>query len=858
MSDENKDSLVSLGKLLKFKQKGEKILSNLTSFQFDKINNKEQLFFCECFSLYKAMYNQTEYIFIIEFNFFEINIIGNQDYHKEYEKAFELYKPIPYTLPLKGVYYNKNDNIFSIIYNNSNKDLTLFMENSCIAYDTDNILNPAVKLQSIYNLINIIKDIHKKNKALNLIHPNLLFISKSTGDIYTIDFTFYNFFFCVNKYVNFPICSYFGIFDMNQIDKFDSDESYYQKSDVFIICTLIVYFFRIKTTKPMMNFENTLNDISKIFLLRDDNVSQMCNSIKAETELVRFIEWAINVNYDKIRSINEIEEKFKQCLIERLKEFNLICSHCKMSINIKGSFEPDKQLKILCPLCEEVLCKECRRKESHICSNEEKKKLKKQFQDKLIFTKYIDNFEMISEIKGKEIMGNFITILDDIFNEFNTKTEKVKRKIKKEELYINELNNYINGVLFEFANKKYKDLKLQIETLKTEEANINNIVKPSIKHSSTISYGYNSIEEKINKLNKDIEDYKNFTSDSNEVLSYLLYDYSIAEKFELLHAKISYFSSKLNQEFITFYKESTQNLIKNAVDIYSNAIGIEDNDIINETLIQEDNYNNVLLQENIFYITSIETEQETDNIEYVLIKYNGNRDPSFSEPIKVTFNRHQTIHVDNTWRTLHLKTRCILTKGKNAYSIFYENENNVHKVELLPSMIYEHSNHMIISYNVFDIIVIGGENTKAVEIYNFLDSKWEPLSPLNREHTNGCAYLHNERYLYVFGGVDSNNEDCLYIERLDLIKNNCREWEAFQLTGAKVSSIKRGATMKGDDKTVIVFGGYCIEEYMNTFCYEINLETHEMTQNKMKVCNQMNHYDSMMIHVGDNKYFEKS
>ena len=47
MSDENKDSLVSLGKLLKFKQKGEKILSNLTSFQIDKINNKEQLFFCE-------------------------------------------------------------------------------------------------------------------------------------------------------------------------------------------------------------------------------------------------------------------------------------------------------------------------------------------------------------------------------------------------------------------------------------------------------------------------------------------------------------------------------------------------------------------------------------------------------------------------------------------------------------------------------------------------------------------------------------------------------------------------------------------------------------------------------------------
>ena len=49
-----------------------------------------------------------------------------------------------------------------------------------------------------------------------------------------------------------------------------------------------------------------------------------------------------------------------------------------------------------------------------------------------------------------------------------------------------------------------------------------------------------------------------------------------------------------------------------------------------------------------------------------------------------------------------------------------------------------------------------------------------------------------------------------------------------------------------------------IEDFIVAIEYEINLETHEMTQNKMKVCNQMNHYDSMMIHVGDNKYFEKS
>ena len=69
---------------------------------------------------------------------------------------------IEYTLTLKGIYYNYNENIFSLIYNNDNNDLSLFVDNSLIAYNTDNTLNSLIKLQLFYNVLSIIKKIHRE------------------------------------------------------------------------------------------------------------------------------------------------------------------------------------------------------------------------------------------------------------------------------------------------------------------------------------------------------------------------------------------------------------------------------------------------------------------------------------------------------------------------------------------------------------------------------------------------------------------------------------------------------------------------------------------------------------------------
>ena len=116
-----------------------KIRELISSFEYEKISCKKLIFICNCCSLFKAKFNESEHIFILEFNFFEQSILEDE-----------------------ANYYNYNENIFSLIYNNDNNDLSLFVDNSLIAYNTDNTLNSLIKLQLFYNVLSIIKKIHRE------------------------------------------------------------------------------------------------------------------------------------------------------------------------------------------------------------------------------------------------------------------------------------------------------------------------------------------------------------------------------------------------------------------------------------------------------------------------------------------------------------------------------------------------------------------------------------------------------------------------------------------------------------------------------------------------------------------------
>lgn len=847
-----------------------KIRELISSFQYDKISDKEIIFICDCCSLYKAKYNDNEYIFILEFNFFEQSILEEEDNYEKIEKIIKNEDYMEHTLKLKGIYYNYNENIFSLIYNNDNNDLSLFVDNSLIAYNTDQTINLLIKIQLFYNVLNIIKKIHNEGEAISLLHPNLIFISKSNGNIYTLDTTFFKFNFCFNKYVNFPICSYFGIYDMEQINKFEDNDKgieYYQKADIFLCCALLVYFMRLKPTKASLNFDITLNEIGKVFFLQEDNFNKFTVSIKFEPLLEQLIKTSLSINYDNIVNISELINKLLSVIDLKLKEIKQKCSICSEELNTKESFLSSNkaQVKTICNQCGKITCSKCIKEHPHQCENEQSVQLLKEYQDKLIFNKYTEQFEIIRDVKMKDVINVFSDSVEYIYKEFSTKNENAKRRIKKEENYINDLSLYVKQLLIQFADEKYKQIKNQIAEIKksddTTNINRSSSIKNFIRSSSSskamnisqVSQGDNVIKEKLDKIKEDIDNFKKFTSESSELFTLLLYDDSIVEVFDLLHAKFSNFNKKINDDFLNYYKSSMSTLLKDTIDIYSKSISIEEDDILNEYLL-ETNDSKCIRNKNIFYL-----QNDQFNV-YELIKFNTEEDPELKNPIKVTLKNNTQIKFDGEWRTLHLKTICIFTKNTTAIAVKYKNENNIHEYLTLPSMQYNHTHHMMIAYNLFNIIVMGGDDTSGVEIYNFGKEKWEIMPSLSHERGFGCAYLHNERYIYVFGGVDSNKKQCDDIEVFDLVNRSDNKWNSIMLKskgGRRPPCIKGSGTRKINDNEIMIVGGEGSGVKFFGYCHYLNLNEYTIWENKDMKCNPNYHLENMMIELSPGNFFEK-
>ena len=853
-------------KIIKQKAKESKTLELLTKFPYNLITNKELMFICDCCALYQAVYQELENVFIFEFNFFEASIIDNNDNDSKFEEILNSPKSDnKYTLELLGVYYNKDENIFSLIYKNSTKKLSLFVENSCISYKADQNVNKLIKLQLFYNIFQIIKQEHVNNRAINLLHPYFLFISKATGEIFILDSTFCKFTFCFNKYVNFPICSYFGIFDMDQLEKFDSDESYYKKSDIFLICALLVYFFRIKSTKASMNFDITLSELTKCFFLHDEKFQKLTGSIKFEKELTDLITSTLNLNYEKIESLDTLFDKYKKYFKETITKINYKCSVCQTDLTSDKIFlNEGKQINIICSTCGVITCEECRKQTPHACNDEKEQELLQQYQEKLNYTKYTENFEMLREIKGKDIINTFSVSIDEIFKNFIEKNDIAKRTITKEENFINDISSYIKKLLFKFSEEKYASIQKLINEIKSEDNNNAHTMKNS---SNRISPKYTStkklfnpvddkeenlLKEKMKKLSEEIENFKSFTSESSEMLSFLFYDFSIGEIFDLLHAKLSDFSKKVNVEFISYYKNSIDTLLKETIDIYSNAIPLNKKDPINEYTTED----NSLRNKNLFTFV-----HNSFGI-YEILKYNVEKDPELSSPVRVTLkvSGNRQCSFKPGCRTLHLKTRCIVTVDDNAYAIYYENDSDMHEVDILPTMLYEHLYHMMIVYNTFDIIVMGGDATSNVEGYNFANEKWENMPSLNHARGYGCAFLQNERYLYVFGGIE-DGQMCTDIEKFDLISHKLdKEWERIELTGIGdnyLDCIKAGSTKRKNDNEILIYGGMDNKGNFYEVCHVLNFDSMKVGVSINDKCQTITHLESVILEIGDGKVFDK-
>ena len=132
--------------------------------------------------------------------------------------------------------------------------------------------------------------------------------------------------------------------------------------------------------------------------------------------------------------------------------------------------------------------------------------------------------------------------------------------------------------------------------------------------------------------------------------------------------------------------------------------------------------------------------------------------------------------------------------------------NSETKLVKLPSMIYSHWNHSMISNEKY-VFVIGGYNSNNCEYFNLKTLKWEALPNLNSEERQRPMLVLYEEYLYVFMGftqfgiLDS-------IERININKLGTSKWEKVSISNPENINLKfYGAGIYNLNEKIYFIGG---------------------------------------------------
>ena len=859
-------------------------LSLLTQFPFHSITNQTTLHHCDTFTLSQALYNN-EPIFLISFSFFDQSTLTSPDNHSKFTTIISKTQnnnPSTHTLTLLNIYLNQTTNTLYLIYSNPNNDLSLFINNSCLFLQKDisflslhSLSTQLIMLieQTTLNIANIIKQIHEQqNKAINLLHPYLIFQSKQTNELYICDSTFYEMHFCFNKTLNFPICPYFGIFDIDLFINHSDNNDYYQKCDVYLLCAMLVYF----TRNGNDYFSSIINELNDSFYNKDKSFTSIYNSISNYESVYTILQHILSLSYDKVQDIDALCELLKQQLVQ----IECTCSNChnKYDQHIK-SLDKYAQCKLICTNCSSLKCMQCEENEQHKhkCDNNDILLKVKAFQQKQMYDNIIYTYKSIPEMKGKYMIESFSNFMNVILNDFKNMNDVVKRRISQEEHFINTINVYIRDLLEEYAINKYNEIKKTIQEIKMDENKqtyfnpMTTSTKsiPKIINENDSSYisdnnpnsniENNVLVDKINKLSQSIEDFQTFTKDASELISSIIYDFSIEELFDLLHGKYTNLTSLIKDKFVSVYKTSMDELIQRSYNEYTKAFPITNDNLLNEYITRNEINDRVfgiyMMEPNVFNIVAY-TPEHLNNDENIF---------------QVVLDNNNEIQFDNSYRTLNMKTGMVLSKDENFYFINYEPnaKTNTNSITKMPNMLTKHEHHAMILYNVYNVIVIGGIKSNKCEMFNFGNMKWMGLPQLNNVRSHHCSFIINDKVVYVFCGVDERGKGCCDIEMLNLseLYTSNIKWNSVMISNynnnnegkvIKCATVKKVESYINNNELIICGGINNKNEFYN-YCHVLNLNDNTLNENKEMKCNEYLHLESNMLlsNLTNNSYYEQ-
>ena len=196
---------------------------------------------------------------------------------------------------------------------------------------------------------------------------------------------------------------------------------------------------------------------------------------------------------------------------------------------------------------------------------------------------------------------------------------------------------------------------------------------------------------------------------------------------------------------------------------------------------------------------------------------------------------------------------------------FYIDLNNLNEnkdkiiINELPNLIESRTWHSMIYIPNKYIFIVGGSNTKSVEIYNMETNEIIKDSELNEYRSECTLCLVNSMYLYAFCGFLIHQEYNKTIERCNLLKEE-RKWEYVNLNEKVGFNFKPSffaVSYFKNDEILLIGGNDNGDDNHYDYIYKVGKnedEKDEMNEFKCNI-NEANsvYRDKLFMPIGDNK-----
>ena len=466
----------------------------------------------------------------------------------------------------------------------------------------------------------------------------------------------------------------------------------------------------------------------------------------------------------------------------------------------------------------------------------------------------------------------------------NDETNNVYSEIKPKEVI------KINDLLFPNENENLDKISLNESIKEKVQINQSKLIQNRRPKERQIQYKHNIKLGNIfkNMFISGIDFPKNYNSNDPRYTSYNNYSIYVNRKIQRELAKNDVYNKNYKESKFSFDEEEPNKkrkleITNNTIIPNSDDMNFSNNKVIFSGINNNNNLNNEIEKSfsnnSCFHLFNIRLNKEGET-SLSLVKIIGNRTffeyiPSEQINHKVPFLFFEKFPFLCS-RLININNKAFIIGGisyfennncgnKFVFRLDYINNKNkrIGNINCLPlkETLFPHQSHHLIYSDLYNFIfVISGKEQKKCE-YGIMDkekkeiNEWKEIGSVNKPRENAICFLFNEKYIFLFGDKNDNNNFSYYkyeyeVFNISLISmNKLIHWKTYQFISTKdnksIFHIKISGIIE-EDNNIYILGGYSYG-LGNNLNYKISFINDENElENDYKIINTINNCEAMI------------